>query len=369
MDLAASRARFAAAGRFDGLDGWRALGILAVLGHHVAGGRDNPVFDRGLGVTIFFAISGFVITALLLRELRRTGTIQLGAFYVRRSLRIFPLYFAVLFLYVALVALAQRNTPAGQRFFSDLPFFATFTSNWLVVPGQHSIFYFAWSLATQEQFYLVWPLVLRWVRRWWAPPAAMGVLLLAGELARHRLRVDPLAASGLGIRVLAYVPASMCMGAVAACLLERAGTFQVAWRVLTRSVTVPLALLVLALPSFVELGAAQLPVSSLAIVVLIAAGMVRAEGRLLALLEAWPLRLVGRVSYGIYLFHMLALNLSRRLMPGRGTLTLFLSTGGLSLLAAAVSYSRFERPIMAAGRRWLQARAQAVPGAGAPPGG
>ncbi|MCX5745493.1 MAG: acyltransferase, partial [Proteobacteria bacterium] len=142
------------------LDGLRALSILAVIAHHgggAAAGAASPLGRGHLGVQLFFVLSGFLITSLLIQERARSGGIDLARFYVRRSLRIFPLYFAVLALYVVVVGLTARHEPAGRAFFANLPYFATYTSNWMVsLDEPRVIFYFAWSLAVEEQFYLVW---------------------------------------------------------------------------------------------------------------------------------------------------------------------------------------------------------------------
>ena len=127
------RDRFLQTSYFPSLDGLLAVSIVAVVWHHAAGHRQG-ILGRGfLGVEHFFAISGFLITTLLLRERERTGTISLPSFYVRRTLRIFPLYYAVLALYVGLVALTAATTPAGAQFFANLPAFATYTSTGLSI--------------------------------------------------------------------------------------------------------------------------------------------------------------------------------------------------------------------------------------------
>ena len=77
----------------------------------------------------FFAISGFLITSLLLRERTAVGGISLRKFYARRTLRIFPLYYATLLAYIVLVAATRRHSPKGIRFFHHLPAFATYTYN------------------------------------------------------------------------------------------------------------------------------------------------------------------------------------------------------------------------------------------------
>src|SRR5262245_38294354 len=91
---------YLALARFPELDGLRALSILPVIWHHSTTRLLDGVLGKGpLGVHLFFAISGFLITTLLLRERRATGAISMKNFYARRSLRIFPLYYAVLGIY------------------------------------------------------------------------------------------------------------------------------------------------------------------------------------------------------------------------------------------------------------------------------
>src|SRR5262245_42928263 len=97
------------------LDGLRCLSIVAVVWFHASGGTfSSGVLARGSsGVSLFFVISGFLITTLLLREQSATGNISLKRFYLRRTLRIFPLYYAILALYVVLVILMERQSAAG----------------------------------------------------------------------------------------------------------------------------------------------------------------------------------------------------------------------------------------------------------------
>ena len=132
-----AHARFRGARYFGSLDGLRAISVLAVVWHHTVGhDKTLPYFfsNGDEGVTLFFAISGFLITTLLLRERDTAGSINLRAFYIRRALRIFPLYYAVVALYVVLTLLFERTTPAGREFFANLIFFLTYTSNWYVAP-------------------------------------------------------------------------------------------------------------------------------------------------------------------------------------------------------------------------------------------
>ena len=108
---------------FASLDGLRCLSILAVIWHHCgwqsqAWAAHWSILHMGYrGVDLFFVISGFLITTLLLREREETGTVSLRDFWIRRTLRIFPLYYTVIALYVLTVFLFERHTPAGQGVF------------------------------------------------------------------------------------------------------------------------------------------------------------------------------------------------------------------------------------------------------------
>src|SRR5689334_7860712 len=123
---------------FPALDGLRCVSILGVIAFH--SGLTNPSFfgrNGGLGVEFFFVISGFLITTLLLRERSDTGFISLKKFYIRRSLRIFPMYFTVLALYCVATLATDRHTPEGREFFHRLPIFFSFTSNWFIPRDGH----------------------------------------------------------------------------------------------------------------------------------------------------------------------------------------------------------------------------------------
>src|SRR5688572_11294818 len=114
------------------LDGLRALAIVAVVWHHSLPRAVPGWLGRGhAGVPLFFALSGFLITRLLCAEQHTTGNIALGRFWMRRSLRILPLYYAVLGGFVLYLA-CVTPTEATRHFFASLPHYATYTSNWFV---------------------------------------------------------------------------------------------------------------------------------------------------------------------------------------------------------------------------------------------
>lgn len=149
--------------RIQGLDGLRAIAVIMVICFHT---WPETFPGGGFGVQIFFVLSGFLITTLLLKEMRVHGRLYLWKFYLRRILRLFPALYAVLAL-TATAYLLWAPEWMGPRVIVST---ATYTGNWSRALGQglgplgHT-----WSLATEEQFYLIWPIgivaVAAWSRR------------------------------------------------------------------------------------------------------------------------------------------------------------------------------------------------------------
>ena len=122
--------------RLPGLDGLRGVAVLAVIGYHLNLGHFLPA--GFLGVDIFFTVSGFIITALLLQEHAQTGRINFPAFYLRRARRLFPAALVMLLLLVPLTPLFQ---PAAlPRLREDLPAAFLYLSNWWQIVAQQSYF-------------------------------------------------------------------------------------------------------------------------------------------------------------------------------------------------------------------------------------
>jgi peptidoglycan/LPS O-acetylase OafA/YrhL len=154
--------------RLPGLDGLRGVAVLAVIGYHLNLGHFLPA--GFLGVDIFFTVSGFIITALLLQEHAQTGRIDFTAFYVRRARRLFP---AAMVMLLVLVALSPLLLPTAlPRLREDLPAAFLYVSNWWQIVAQQSYFeaiehprllQHLWSLAIEEQYYLLWPLAVLWL--------------------------------------------------------------------------------------------------------------------------------------------------------------------------------------------------------------
>ncbi len=354
--MGAEHQRYLEQPRFGALDGLRCLSILPVIWHHSTPAPLPGVLGKGaFGVHLFFAISGFLITTLLLRERdARPGGISLSRFYVRRALRIAPLYYAVLALYALHAVFFLADSPARAYFLRSLPFHATYTGNWFADPAFAGtiIFGFSWSLAVEEQFYLVWPWVLGRGRGVLWPAAfmlvAMGAHVLAarGSLAGW---VDP---SGLGQRMLLGIAPPICLGALLACVLHARLGFLLLGSALGHRASAPglLAALVLMLVT----DATPLLVVHAVMALLVGAVCVRRDHGLARVLEVPLARLVGTVSYGMYLFHVGVIGLVKWLLPDawHPAIAIFTLAVPLTFAAAWVSYRFFEMPFLALKNRY-----------------
>jgi peptidoglycan/LPS O-acetylase OafA/YrhL len=328
--------------RIRSLDGLRAVSILLVLFWHLAVHRVDSAHGvtvgpiGALGVRIFFVISGFLITTLLLRELAAAGRISLAKFYARRTLRIFPASYA----YIAvLAALAWAGIIVLQP--HDLVFAATYTSSY--VAGTSWWVAHLWSLSVEEQFYLLWPGVIALGGRRLAEGVA-GATVIAGPLLRGLwwvlLPQDRLL---LG-RAFPTVVDALAIG----CLCAFHGDWAAKARRLRES---HLWLMVAGLfalsliPQELLVPLVRRPFRILfdtAANVLIAGwllGSVTVEtGLMTRLLNSRPLAALGTVSYSLYLW--------QQLFTGFAHLGTLAVVGG-ALGAATMSYWLLERPLMA----------------------
>ncbi|HXD75934.1 MAG TPA: acyltransferase [Vicinamibacterales bacterium] len=299
--------------RLPSLDGWRAVAIaLVVLGHFEASRGFPPsswwhqVFQSNLGVRIFFVISGLLITYLLLLEAERRGRPSLRSFYARRVLRIFPVYF----LYLAVVL-----GLAGAGLYVDTPGAwigsLTFTRNFI---GQNqSLTGHYWSLAVEEQFYLVWPVTLvafgLWQRRRLAAallliPVVLCPLIRADAITDHVS--SPLIHRALNFYSIARYADSLAVGCLGAFAYLK-------YRARIRSAPpwtsgAALAVLVLAAAADGRAGAFE-PVIPLveAIAVLFAIGLTveQRSGLLYQALNAPVVVWLGILSYSLYVWQEL----------------------------------------------------------------
>jgi peptidoglycan/LPS O-acetylase OafA/YrhL len=335
-------------------------------------------------VDVFFVLSGFLITSLLLEELTTTGTLRFGLFYARRARRLLPGVLVLLVL-VALYAawFAEPDTLVSLR--GDALSTLTYVANWHFVLSDQGYFHqtgppspllHTWSLAVEEQFYLVWPAVCwivlrRWGRRGLALAATAGIVLsVAATLA--------LATAGAGTDRLYYGTDVRTQEVMVGALLAVVGPRLTRWRLgstrraerrarsarLRQMVLVAVGtagfLAVLAMFHSVSGTGSFLYHGGFLVVAAAAAALTAlvvhqpgaAVSRLLALA---PLRYLGRISYGVYLYHFplfLILTAPRTGLEGAGLLALRL---GATIALAALSFHFVELPVRNH-RLWSPAR-------------
>ena len=181
------------------VDGLRAVAVLAVLLYHLG---IDWIPGGFLGVDLFFVISGYVITGLILDSIARSGTLDLRAFYLSRIRRLLPALIAMLVFTTLFIGVYAPETV--RRFVADIPYVLTGSMNWALVARQQDYFeaigrppllQHTWSLAVEAQFYLIWPLVLLFILKYFGkkniPYAALGIALASGiALFAYSVRID-----------------------------------------------------------------------------------------------------------------------------------------------------------------------------------
>jgi peptidoglycan/LPS O-acetylase OafA/YrhL len=323
------------------LDGLRAVAVGLVIAYHAG----SPV-PGDLGVTTFFVLSGFLITWLLLREFQASGAIALGAFYIRRTLRIFPAYFTFIFITFAIDAVRGIPRPAELTVAA-----LTYTTNYYFAFHPHrGSLALTWSLAVEEQFYLLWPATLRHllprgmptVRRFLAAVivvvAAWRSFLYLGAAvgslyvyAAFDTRADSLAIGGL-------------LAAISSATGFAAGAVKVARQPWWPIVTVLL------------IGASRSGISdswhytlgftldSLLVAVLLVQLLQWHAHPLWRWLDSGVVRYLGRISYPLYLWHGYGLAVGARI--GGPILVQRLAGVLASIVLASGSYYIIERPML-----------------------
>jgi peptidoglycan/LPS O-acetylase OafA/YrhL len=331
-----------------------------VLFGHLAGTRGFPVSAAignrlGLaevGVHVFFVISGYLITRLLLEELDRNGRISMQSFYIRRTLRIFPPYYT--FLGVLFVLWAVGLIVLGP---SDLPRALTYTSNY---DEQRSWFVgHTWSLSVEEQFYLMWPLLLVASGRRRAIAIAALVVVLAPIVRIVSWEWLRLSGDAIGNRfeTVADAIAIGCVLAASRAWLHRQPLYM-------RGLSSPWFALVplagIAAQTLHDHPVADflvgVSVINLAAALTIDWCVTFATGRVGRLMNARPLVVIGTLSYSLYLWQQLFLNRSASNAVSTFPLNIVLVGA-----AAASSYLLVERPALNLRRRieaWRRRPAQ-----------
>jgi peptidoglycan/LPS O-acetylase OafA/YrhL len=339
---------------FSGLDGLRCLSILAVVWLHAGKSpwleRLFPASEYGfLGVDLFFTISGFLIVTLLLRQRDKSGVISLKSFYYRRALRILPIYYGLVAVFAVLYFLVRPNSDNAAAFRSDFLPLLFFLTNWIPASGFFAI---TWSLAAEEQFYLLWPPIERWLSRYVA--WFLGGALVVSQLIHFGL-VDGFLERTFGwssrepamLRETTFTP--ILLGVVLAHTLHDPRGFARIAGLLGRRWAALVCLLALValcnvLPSDIR-GWGRLFVH-LTMFALLASVVVREDNALRRFLTFPVVARIGVLSYGIYLLHHVALGVVHKLLGDVAHEVAFLAGMALVVVMAELSFRFYETPFL-----------------------
>jgi len=345
--------------RMQGLDGLRAFAVSAVIAYHLG---FNLMPGGFLGVDLFFVLSGFLITGILLRQSEEHGYIDLAAFWIRRAKRLLPALFLMLACVLIWLSIFAPDRISPIR--AEIPAAMFYYSNWYLI--LHNVSYFEqfgppspfghlWSLAIEEQFYLIWPILL-------------GIMLRFLKKGRIIIITAAAIIASAAAMMLIYVPGSdpsrvyygtdtrvfaILLGALAAMLLSGKSfptTLSLKGRLLLESaglaglsVVVLMMLNINQYHSFTYQGGLLLFSVAAACLVAVIAHPASYLGKILG---TTPLKWIGECSYGIYLWHFPVILLSSPLINTAGpNIPLSLVQICITVTLAALSRYLVEEPI------------------------
>ena len=345
-------------GHHPGLDGLRGVAILLVLGQHAP---TRPLVDGFVGVTVFFCLSGFLITTLLVRELE-TGALDVRAFYRRRVARLCPALLTVVAVTTVVLLVVRVDLGTGQVL-APAGAAATYTTSLFDWTGHvfatKDYFNYTWSLSVEEQFYLVWPFVLLWgyrrsARRFAALTLSFVAITLALDLylgLSRTVKYDQHEYFGTDTNALPIL-----VGSLLAVVVVN-GWFSGTVRRVASCALPALALLVVVAHHNDTYRPALVIAAGTGLTLVALIGVVARPGASAgALLASGPVRWLGERSYSLYLWNVLARIATLHLLGH--TLVGDLVWISASLVLAEASFRLVERPLRA---RLARRPAVAVP--------
>lgn len=366
--------RTSSIGYIPALDGLRALAVAVVYVFHAT----QPLSRGGfIGVDIFFVISGFLITALLIKEWNRFSSINFKNFYIRRALRLLPALILMLTLYLIATQTFLRGVVAGatEQAWGDVLIVLFYISNWTRTLGfgRPNVLGHAWSLSTEEQFYMLWPPILFLLLRYVRTPKRIALVAFAGSLliALHR---SNLVLQGASIERLSTGLDTRLDGILMGCglgvlyisgLLPKSPKFLKLTNVLAGiSVAVLLTLnFTIAYKDRASYLYWLFVVNVATLCILLQLAVVE-KSWLKKILELPPLIYIGKISYGLYLYHMPLLTFLGEL--GFRSWTRLAIIGPITLAVSMLSYKYLESPFLNLKDKFIAAPESTQPGFAGP---
>ena len=343
------------------LDGLRAIAVFLVIFYHFGFSR----VPGGRGVTAFFVLSGFLITWLLLKENEKSGTVSLSEFYMRRVLRIFPAFYCYWTLLIILLLLKHQVIPWPHAWSSVF-----YTSNYYIALNgdPENGFSHTWSLAIEEQFYLLWPLAFLLWRRNLARLTVhlvyiIGAVWLYRALLVFLLNVDQAYIYGAFDTRLDH----LMVGCLLAVVLKR-GSLLSFWKAVCSNVYLPLLTAALLAGSIFlgglfydryrdVFGFAVEPILFAVLVV----QLIGFSSSLAWKWIEWPvLRYLGRISYSLYLYQQITLYPVRKVLASQPVVLQLMAAIVLTVIVATASYYLIEQPFLRLKKVWANYRRSLV---------
>jgi peptidoglycan/LPS O-acetylase OafA/YrhL len=348
---------------FPHLDGLRFFAFLFVFVSHIA----RFVWERALfltqgdlGVSFFFVLSGFLITYLLLFEKENGGIIHLPKFYLRRILRIWPLYFIVFGIGILFAQLALPHVPFITNFNSSATiWYVSFLANFWIIAhrGISTILVVLWSISVEEQFYLVWPLIMKFIKKRFIPVILCSLVLIA--IIYRYLNWE-------NYKMVDYSTFSVMSDLAIGALLgffsfyiphfrDKMAKYLTRAKVLSiYALFVGLFLLKIYAYAIVPDGlrplyGAILPILFSIVFALIIFEQNYSEHSFFKASTSRALVYLGKISYGLYVYHIIAISLVFYFLAEIGIHSKFLITilsFGLTVLMAHLSYKYIEQKIL-----------------------
>jgi peptidoglycan/LPS O-acetylase OafA/YrhL len=336
------RRKSGSTGHLPSLDGMRAISIALVLLGHLSGTRGFVRIDLGvgdyarLGVTVFFVISGFLITRLVIAEYEAKGHVSLKLFYARRALRLFPASYA----YIACIGLLSLVgvVHVNSR---DIWHAVTYTVNYL--PDRSWDIAHLWSLSVEEQFYLLWPctfVVLGLRRATWVATA----VIVLGPIARIGAWLFLVGTPYRDLQMFPMVADSLAVGCLAAKLsmwLEEKNWYLELFR---PAYSLGLFALILLINRYMDrtiISVFGTSVVNISIAILVHRSVYRPTDWIGKVLNWKPIAFVGLLSYSLYLWQQLFLN-----RYSTAWVNAFPQNVVFAVAAALASYLLLEKPLL-----------------------
>jgi peptidoglycan/LPS O-acetylase OafA/YrhL len=345
-----------------GLDGIRAIAAFLVVFYHFG----IPLISGGAGVLMFFVLSGFLITWLLLRENDELGTVSLRKFYMRRSLRIFPAFYcyaAVLFG----VLLIRHTRIVWPQALAALFYVSNY---YQALNGDPNTgFSHTWSLAIEEQFYVLWPITFLLLRRNYRRMCQfLAGAILAIWVYREALVFIFDVHEGYIYEAFDTRADHLLMGCLLAVML-RARLFPRFWDwISVRSWAAAVVAALLAMSSVAESVYGHVYRDSVSFIVsplLTAVWITQLIALRSAPLWRWTswgwVRFLGRISYSIYLYQQLTVDIPKKLLAHQPVVLQFAATVALIVAVASASHYLVERPFLKLKTRFKTTAAGAAP--------